>query len=365
MTRATQSKELAAAEAVEWFLRQQDASLPTNDRRAYAEWLLQSPLHIEEYLAVSMAWAVTGATDGRAKYSRGALLAAASAELAADNVVPLDRLASREYPRLRAPAAERHAWARAVVAVVLIGVGLVSAWLLTSAPEYTTGHGEQRSVLLADGSVITLNTDSRVRVRFETRERAIELLRGEARFRVAKDAGRPFVVTADGTQVRALGTVFNVRVDDNRTQISVVEGHVAVTVVDDADVGTVSSTSGGSRAAASEQLREVELHTGERATVGAGSVRVGMGQPIEVVNAWTERKLVFRDETLASVIAEFNRYRMHPLVLDDPELGSLKISGVINIEDQDSLLSYLKNFETVGIRRYADGSEHLVGSEGN
>ena len=81
--------------------------------------------------------------------------------------------------------------------------------------------------------------------------------------------------------------------------------------------------------------------------------------------AWTERRLVFRDQPLDAVVHEFNRYRMHPLVLDDPGLASLRISGVFDLSDPESLIAYLGTYEAVQVDRRSDGSQHLFqGSAG-
>ena len=82
--------------------------------------------------------------------------------------------------------------------------------------------------------------------------------------------------------------------------------------------------------------------------------------PAESVAAWTERRLVFREQSLATVVSEFNRYRTRPLVVDDPRLAAFKISGAFDLGDPESLIAYLKTFETVQINRAADGSEHLL-----
>jgi transmembrane sensor len=78
--------------------------------------------------------------------------------------------------------------------------------------------------------------------------------------------------------------------------------------------------------------------------------------------AWTERRLVFRDQTLDVVVHEFNRYRTHPLILDDPALAALRISGVFDLNDTESLVAYLGTYETVRVARASDGSPHLFRS---
>jgi transmembrane sensor len=94
-------------------------------------------------------------------------------------------------------------------------------------------------------------------------------------------------------------------------------------------------------------------------------IQTNEGPPLESVTAWTQRRLVFRDEPLGEVISEFNRYRTHPLVLEGLELAALRINGVFDPDDPDSLLTYLGLYETVQVDRRSDGSQRLFrGSAG-
>jgi transmembrane sensor len=164
------------------------------------------------------------------------------------------------------------------------------------------------------------------------------------------------VATTEAT-VRAVGTVFNVRADASRTQVAVLEGRVEVKALNDQpraparNAPTVAATIGGPV--------DLQLAAGEHAEVMMGTIKPNKGPPMEAVTSWTERRLVFRGESLATVVNEFNRYRSHPLVLDDPQLAALSISGAFNLDDTDSLIAYLKSFETVQINNAKDGSQHL------
>ncbi len=347
------SRAVAADEAVDWFFRQQEPGFGAADRHALAEWLLLSPLHVEEYLAVSLAWSVAGSDDATAG-DKDALLAAAKVELAAGNVVPLRASESLAHGALRysdAPAAWSRIWRYAAILLVLIGTGILGVRIAARDTVYATTPGEQRSVVLADGSVVTLNTDSSVRVALRPRSRDMNLLRGEALFQVARDSARPFVVRTSGAEVRALGTVFNVRVDAGKVQVAVLEGHVAVRATE--------PSAGSGTDAPGDIPAPAELQAGDRAVVDDGAILVGTGQPLAAVSAWRERKLVFRNETLESVVGEFNRYRLRPLRLRDPDIRFLRISGVFVIEDPESLLTYLQRFEAIDIRRGTDGFDYL------
>jgi len=172
------------------------------------------------------------------------------------------------------------------------------------------------------------------------------LLRGEARFQVAKNAARPFIVTTQEATVRAVGTVFNVRTGEAITQVAVLEGRVEV----NADPKSQPAHSGS----------DMLLAAGQRAAVTRLGVEADVGPPIERVAAWTERRLVFRGDPLGAVVAEFNRYRTQALVVDDPALAEVRINGVFELDDPASLLTYLRNFESVQVTQGGDGREHLA-----
>jgi len=340
-----------AAEADEWLLKLHDAeAAPAGQRKAFAEWLTRSPAHIEAFLTATRTWHAL-AVDGAGHWSSDALIAAARAADESDNVIPLrdsDRPAAQAVPaRRRRTWSLRLAAVAAAVAVCAIGVG----WLRGDWPpqnDLKTAVGEQRSVTLADGSVVFLNTDSELRVRWTARERHIDLLRGEARFTVTKNPARPFIVATQEATVRAVGTVFNVRTAPATTQVAVLEGRVEV----NADVN-------GAEPQSSPPRSTLILAATQRAAVTRKGIEVDVGPPFERVTAWTERRLVFRDDTLSAVVAEFNRYRLRALVVDDPGLAAVRISGVFALDDPDSLLTYLNNFESVRVTQGGDGREHL------
>ncbi|MBS0418784.1 MAG: FecR domain-containing protein [Proteobacteria bacterium] len=240
----------------------------------------------------------------------------------------------------------------AIAATIVASVG-ASIFLgrMQRESDFRTAIGEQRSVSLSDGSLIFLNTDTEVRTDWTRAERRITLERGEARFQVAKDQHRPFTVITRDAMIRALGTVFNVRAKSGATEITVVEGRVSVA---------------GESAGSALNAPRLELAAGDRASVDVGGqIRPNIGPPIERVSAWIERRLVFRGDPLSSVVAEFNRYRVKPLVIDDRELAKLQISGVFDSSDPDSLLAYLSSFEAVAIERPGDGTLHLARTPGS
>jgi transmembrane sensor len=361
ITRRTRKQ--ISAEAVDWFLQFQETAGAGQDRQAFSEWLLRSPAHVEEYLRVSSSWCMVD-IGAEGDLEPEALVAEAKKHHETDNVV---RLPGR-FGRHRLPESGdsgrrfsgKDGW-RALAASLVLGIALWVAYLSWHFPmTFQTTVGEQRSFTLQDGSVVFLNTNSKVRVgRFST-ERHIDLVRGEARFKVAKDASRPFSVATETAAVRAVGTVFNVRAYPASTQVAVLEGQVEVTAAPAREIVVpAQAPPQGSEPVPPRTVSRVRLAAGERAAVTNLGIQTNTGPPIESVMAWTERRLVFRDQPLIAVIGEFNRYRMQPLVLDDPELAAVKISGVFDLSDTESLIAYLGAYETVQVDRKTDGSQHL------
>jgi transmembrane sensor len=358
ITRRTR-KEISA-EAVDWLLQFQ-AEGAESDHEGFSEWLLRSPAHVEEYLRVSCTWCLlTVGTEGNLEAE--ALVAAAKKHHEIDNVVSLHSRAGDPLSGAKSEAGHARPWRLGLAASVLLSVVLYVIYLSWQSPMiFQTVVGEQRSLTLQDGSVVFLNTNSKVRVGWTPTERHLDLVRGEARFQVAKDAHRPFIVATATAAVRAVGTVFNVRAEPLSTQVAVLEGVVDVTVSTAKEAVAARAASDGRSAADPSRtaLERVRLAAGDRAAVTSVGIETGTGPPIESVMAWTQRRLVFRDQPLSAVIHEFNRYRVQPFVLDEPALGALRISGVFDLSDPESLIAYLGTYEAVQVAHQSDGSEHL------
>jgi transmembrane sensor len=197
----------------------------------------------------------------------------------------------------------------ALIAATVIGmVGTVAIEKWATVDRYRTAIGQERAVRLADGSVVHLNTDSSIEVALRNNERLIRLLKGEARFDVAHDVTRPFIVRAGDASVRAVGTAFNVRLRAELTELTVIEGRVSVR-----DGNAAPST----------------VPAGVSAAIRSGTVAVTSLEPGQIAQrtAWQEGMIQFDGETLAQAVEEFNRYRPTPLVIGDPQLAGLRVGG--------------------------------------
>lgn len=225
------------------------------------------------------------------------------------------------------------------MAASIAGLLLISglAWRFYAARDvtYSTLVGELRSVQLADGSRMQLNTHSTVTAEFQPKERHIRLLEGEAMFHVAKDSTRPFIVdSADGRAV-AVGTTFNVRADSVKTTITVVEGRVQVS-------GFAGSGSGSSE--------NISVSSGEQVVIARGAASAKTFPNTNIVTAWTKRKIVFENTTMSEAVAEFSRYNVKRVVLVDEQLRSRRISGVFASNDLQSLVQFLASDPRIEVK---------------
>ncbi len=202
---------------------------------------------------------------------------------------------------------------------------------------YVTKNGGYQRVVLEDGSTLELNAETEVRVKFTAAERRVTLLAGEAHFRVARDPERPFVVTAGGYSVRAVGTAFNVRFAPVEVEVTVTEGKVLVS----------PKESPPSSFEATEQ--EPLVVAGQRVVIAAGSLP--SAQKVETVTpaalraalAWQDRRLVFADTPLREVVRQFNQRNRTQLVLGDSTLGDKLVGGTFASDNVDTFVRLLEN----------------------
>lgn len=221
--------------------------------------------------------------------------------------------AARPSPRI-----VRRLWLGGGIAAALVGVASLA--LLERPEQLDTRRGEKRVVTLDDGSVITLNTATRLNVRYTAARRSITLERGEALFDVAKDPARPFVVRAGNTQVRAVGTSFTVgRLADQPVQVLVREGVVEVSADRSARQGPMRIAA-NTRAVVARDMAPMVIAKVEPAEVSR-------------VLAWRQGRLVFAGESLSSAVAQFARYSDVRIVVADPDLAGRGVAGVFEAND--------------------------------
>ncbi|RZJ00727.1 MAG: DUF4880 domain-containing protein [Brevundimonas sp.] len=317
MTGPTRRVEPAEIEAAEWHARLGSPRVSADTIEAFFAWR-QAPANAEAYRRVEQAWTSTGKLAGDPEIE-GALAAAMTRKADRRGGLP--------------PVWIGLAGATAALAVAFGGW----AWFERQGV-YVTSVGEQRSVQLADGSVVRLDTDSRLRVRFSGDRRSVDLEQGQALFEVAHDLGRPFIVQAGETEVTAVGTVFEVRRAGDGVEVTLVSG-----VVD------VLAAQGGQRS---------RMAAGHQALAGYGGLKV-TAVDTAVETSWADGRIVFHDTPLEAAVAEVNRYLTDPVVLDAPGLEREAVNGVFKTGDRDGFVFAAS--ATLGLQASpgADGSVRL------
>jgi transmembrane sensor len=384
MTGRTPEDVVISERAAEWLFLLQETG--NKHRAAFAEWLKESPKHVEEFLAITALNHHLDTTDWKreeyAEFRREANARRRSRRrvvMLHDHPLAVARRAepanwTTQFHDWQEWMWERLGWSPwkfgvlGTAATILIAVLTWGAWMQLGWQEYHTTIGEQRAFELADGSLLHLNTRSRVRVHFTDHERSIRLLEGEALFRVAKDPLRPFLVSAKDMTIQAVGTQFNVyNHDGGETTVAVIEGKVRISKTDEAnpaapadDAAPALTASKGKHA---KTLVTVETGSVKRQTnVTAGQqVTIKKNGELSVKNvdtmqtlAWRQRRLVFNQTTLSQVAEEFNRYNDKPQMQVIGQTAYKKLSGVFDADDPESLVQFLQSDKTLLVSEQAD-----------
>jgi transmembrane sensor len=226
-----------------------------------------------------------------------------------------------------------------------------------TAQTYQTGVGQRATVTLPDGTVVTLNTDSRVRTRGSADRRLIYLDRGQAFFKVAHDKAHPFVVTAAGRTITALGTAFDVRVDDGKTfKVTLVEGRVRVEALPHA--APAARRSGGDPAASAPAPGQATEMVAGTELVARDDTKWDLGRTdVRRETSWTTGQLVFYATPLKQVVAELNRYSERKIVLDDQPFADRPISGTFRAGDVET---FARGLETYRMARIVEETDSAV-----
>ena len=291
------------AEAADWLVKLKDKPLTASEKSQLQQWCAQSADH-------QRAWQVAQQLNQSFEQ------------------VPEQLGVSV----LRRKHAQRRNLIKAISTMLVIPTGSwlvyqhlpISSW----TADYQTATGELREVMLADGSQLILNTRSAVNVWFDENQRLIELLEGEIQITTASDLARPLSVRTEHGQIRALGTIFTVRLDSDYSQVAVQQDAVEI---------HTAATDKVQRITAGQQSRfsEVEI---EPATIS---------QPT-TATAWTRQQLIVDNQPLAEVIAELSRYRKGWLRCD-PAVAQLRLSGVFQLTDTNIALSNIAHTLPVNV----------------
>ena len=337
-----------AQEALDWFVLNRGRILSAEQRAAFGAWLKSSPLHVEEYLkTAAMSRSLHQAVDAM-DIGMDALIAEARAE-ENSGVISLWNRRGPDVPEPRARRLLRPRQALAMACAVLL-VLVAAVWMQRDgqrfgvAREFVTAHGEQRSWLLPDGTGLNLNSDSAVIVRYNKRERLINMERGQALFRVAHESQRRFRVVAGDAGVIAVGTQFDVWRRPDSTLVTVVEGKVAVFTGEAPLPALAVLPSQALSVSAGEQV-QIDDHSRLARSAAAN---------VQQTVAWVQHQIAFDRRPLGDVAEEFNRDGGTPIVIQSERLRAIPITGVFSEYDTDSFVAFISRLDDVAIERTPD-----------
>jgi transmembrane sensor len=346
--REGQVRNLIAQDAADWFVASR-AGLTADERNRFATWLKASPVHVEEYLALEVIGRHLRKASEASQHSIDEVLAGALDE----EDTPGWRFWQRFVEGLRTSSPRRQAATVAIAALGVVSLGLLVVWNLSpiahvstpaavTALHFETRHGEQQVHHLSDGSVLHLNTDTSVTVRYSKTERLVTLTSGEAVFEVAHRSDRPFRVFAGLAEVVDLGTRFDVRLEDTSTLVTLVEGRVAV--------GRSPARTGGTDSNPDNPPGFVQLKADEQVRVSPDQ---WPARPVAVdaqrKTAWLRRQIIFENEPLGHVASEFNRYAPKQIEITSPELGGIEVSGVFATDNSAAFIAFLRTLDGVQV----------------
>jgi transmembrane sensor len=336
--------DLAAA----WFARQRAGDMTPAETAELDAWLDADPEHRAALDALARAW-------DRAELARH----------------------DPEILAWRERALRRQSWfqrfgGRAVAAALMVAVlggagtwavtstGLLTGYWRFSAQEFHTDHGQRATFTLPDGSKVTLNTDSQLRTRAADGKRHVYLDRGQAFFKVAHDASHPFVVHAAGRTITAIGTAFDVRVEGKKLEVTLVEGKVRVEAPPVTPLPAPAQPKG--------RRESVEVPPVVQATeMLAGSQLVALdtrGWTVKSADtaretSWLAGRLMFENQTLATVADEFSRYSDQKIVFDDPALADERITGTFRSGDVGTFVRALEKYRVARVESETDDAIRL------
>ncbi|MDA0791152.1 MAG: FecR domain-containing protein [Proteobacteria bacterium] len=335
--------EVIRTEACAWFAQLESGNLDTADIEALREWLARSPRHVRELKRIARVSADLNILTSLAQ--------------------PLQQAASSWRPIVRGPHQRRWPWAFAALAVIATVL-----FMLRWSPDaqlnqsLVTAIGQYEEYVMPDGSVIALNTGSKVDVNFTPARREVSLLSGEALFTVAKDRDRPFVVTIGHRRVEAVGTAFVVRRSQNEVEVAVTEGEVLLSTSEPEGSSFSALSQSPGRTAAP---RPVLLGQGQSLRMPIALV----GDTVEIRSmseselrrklAWREGLLDFERTPLHQVVVEVNRHTGRNIVIQDAALKAMKFDGLFRVGETEKLLQALAIRSDIDVQ-YLEGDTVLL-----
>jgi transmembrane sensor len=306
------------AEAREWLLRRSLEDRAAADEAAFQAWLDADQRHGECYALAEAVWTDLQNMKGRPE------LAALS-----------------ESPRRRSGIAIGIGIAAAILIASVLGFWSHQQDATRQRQSYATGTAEIRTLLLPDGTVVSLGARTKISTEFSDRERLVQLSGGEALFAVTRDSRRPFIVRSGNARVRVLGTRFELRSGEGRLRIGVAEGVIEV----------ISATQPPHSSAANRHV----LTAGQQVAVTPAGEFSAI-ERAQAPGAWTGGHFRYDGAPLADVVSDASRYHPRPIELESPDLGRLRVSTSFGISQIAQMIDTLPDVLPVSVENQADGT---------
>ncbi|MEM7079824.1 MAG: FecR domain-containing protein [Pseudomonadota bacterium] len=288
-------------EAIEWLARLRAHDVTDQETADFAHWLNHSPAHKHAFDEATALWHLSAGID-------------------AAHATALPARSRHSHRRLQWTAGLATA-----ASVLLLGIVLL---IDSGAKSYETGVGEQQRIVLEDGSIMYLNTDTQLRVRYDDEAREVELQRGEAWFDVQRAPSRPFLVQGGQARIKVLGTAFVVRETAGYTRVGVSHGRVQVTPLNSG-------------------VSHRNLVVGDLATVYDSSVIDASFDPEQELS-WRAGQLIYRNTRLEDLLADLSRYVPANMNLNATSaLADRRVSAVLFVDDQEAMLEALAHIAPI------------------
>jgi transmembrane sensor len=350
--------------AAAWFAKRESGEWSAADQAQLEAWLDSSTAHRIAFIRIITAWERSGRLNALGAGVPPGIIPPRDAWGFAPSKSPASTAPPERVESLAGPdpaaatsmasipeartASSRFARAlqfsprlRAIAASLLVGTAAGTAWYFSTGHtnSYRTPIGAVATVPLSDGSKVTLNTDTRIRVELDTTMRRVKLDHGEAFFDVSKDAARPFVVEIADKRVIAVGTQFSVRRDGNDIRVLVTEGRVWI-----------------ERRGMATKAAQTQLAAGSEARTLQAAVLIDQPAPaqVEQLLSWRSGYIVFRDTTLADAVADINRYSARKIFIEDPAIAGIRIGGNFRSGDTDAFLWLLQSGFPINVEQHSD-----------
>jgi len=368
-TEESERRRRAAREASDWFTRLEAGQMDRGEREQFVRWLRESHVHVAEMLRMEQIDKAFRHYPHWARVSTGP-----KSDADNDIVVPFpappegDSQTTSQLPPRTPPSPSRRSGhgltLLAVAATVLLVLGTLTVLPRIRGHVIETERGQRQEVVLADGSVLQVDPQTRLRVKYTDTVRRIFLERGRELFHVAKNPNRPFLVEADDTTVRAVGTAFGVEHRAQGVLVTVSEGKVAVFPTSSAAFPAEAThlATPSASVAATPKPRKAEgpklfLTANQQVTVGGS----GSAEPVREVDsasalAWAEGRLIFQNKEVGEAVAEINRYTRVQLTVTDPVLARKLVNGVFKVAEPETFIAFLQSAMPVEVIRNGDTS---------